>query len=246
MRAHVVVCNGHVMPLANGSPWVYQSSIDMKSSRLATADVADVFDPKGRFLFSGLFSPESQIVVRKLSGLGEGQPLDREFVWDRLAFALELRNATVKNSESFRLCNAEGDGLGGLTIDVFGGLASVQFATAAARNALGDHVVSFLKQRRFESIVETTELKHRKLVHGTSSVARYVENGVKLSVDVLGAQKTGAYLDQRENRRIVQSVVRANQSQVLDLFCYNGGFGLAAAIVGATKVVCVDSSAKAG
>jgi 23S rRNA (cytosine1962-C5)-methyltransferase len=211
-RSSVFVSNGHVLPLANGSPWVFKSSIDMKRSRLDGSDaVANVFDPRSRFLFAGLLSADDQIVVRKIVGLGENDVLSREFVWEKLEFASRLRKS-LTNCTAFRLLNSEGDGVGGVTIDVFDTLATMQMATAAARIALGEHVLDFLKTR-FDNIVEISETKVRRLAHGQSSIATFMENNARFTVDVMSAQKTGAFLDQRENRKLVQSL--SSQSRVL-------------------------------
>jgi 23S rRNA (cytosine1962-C5)-methyltransferase len=157
MRCRVVIANGHVFPLASGFPWVFASAVDRKSCVQGDELLANVYDKKGNFLFAGFHSKtDSQIVVRKISELGETDALDKDFVERKLVVAKQLRadlGIVNERTNAYRMLNSEGDGLGGVTIDVFNDVASVQFYSHSARSLISDAVFSFLA-KEMRSVVE--------------------------------------------------------------------------------------------
>mgnify|MGYP001765837027 CR=1 FL=1 len=122
---------GHVRPVWTGHPWVYRGAVGREEGFFLPGDAVDVVDPTGKFLGRGFISPESSILVRILTR-EEGQQLDADFLAGRIRDAVATRKALglpSARTTGFRLINSEGDGLGGLVVDVFGDTLAVQFLT---------------------------------------------------------------------------------------------------------------------
>ncbi len=251
---------GFVQPVWTGHPWVFAQAVARVEGAAAAGDEVVVLDPKGNALGRGYWSPDSAIPVRILSR-DAGVSLDGDFLARRIAEAARWRRALASlpgpDDTGYRLVNAEGDGLPGLTVDVFGDAACVQFGTAGMKRreaAVLDAVVASAGVAR---VFEVGSERHQRregfevtegLVRGDAAEAlRFVEGGVRFEVAAPGGagavQKTGYYFDQRENRRAVAAL--SSGRRVLDAYAYVGGFGLAAARAGATSVLCIDSAERA-
>jgi 23S rRNA (cytosine1962-C5)-methyltransferase len=254
MAETVVVKRGRAKPLWFGHPWVYSEAIAKASSTHTEADEVRVVDDEDRFIGRGFYSPRSQIRVRIASRRDES--LDEAWLAARLGAARDLRVRLGLPSEettAYRLVNSEGDFLPGLIVDVYGDAAVVQFTTAAMKRreaTIFDALTTLLSPRtiyeaspggfaQIEGFVATP-----RVVRGESR-ARVPcrEQGIALEIEPLGGQKTGWFLDQRDNRAGVGRLARG--ARVLDLYCYAGGFALQAARGGARSVVGVDTSARA-
>lgn len=207
--------------------------------------------PEGYFLARGYFHPESRIPVRIFSR--EDEPLGRPFLLKVFRQALELRRKLYPKEEAFRLVHAEGDGLPGLTVDIYGRVAVIQISTAGMER-VKEEIVAALRELLSPS---TVVFKNDLPVRREEDLELYVEvpfgnlsgpveiqmDGLRFLVDPLDGQKTGFFLDQRENRRVIKKL--SQEAVVLDLFSYTGAFGLYALSGGARRVFAVDRSEKA-
>lgn len=234
-------------------PWVFSGAI----GRLPDIDEGStvrVVDHDGVFLGVGHFQ-RSTIAVRILSF--DDEPIGGEFFRKRLQAALQLRltlGLMRRDNNAFRLVHGEGDFMPGLIVDVYGDTAVMQAHSVGmhdAREVIAESLVSLselgLKNVYYKS--ETTlshaaanEQPNSYLVGGNASNIA-VENGLKFHIDWLKGQKTGFFVDQRDNRELLQRFAAGRN--VLNMFCYTGGFSVYAMRGGARSVVSVDSSAKA-
>jgi len=233
---------------ANGHPWIFSSDVEDRGNA-APGDAVEVQDPRGRPIGTAHYSSTSQITLRLLSTLRE--PIDKEFFMRRLTAALLHRERVVENSNACRLVFSEGDLLPGLIVDRYGPYLVLQtldqgmdrardliahclteLLTPAGILARNDASVRKLEGLTLETLVLAGEIPDRV------SIAM---NGLKLEADLLHGQKTGVYLDQRENYLAARRFARG---RVLDCFTSTGGFALHVSLK-AESVEAIDSSAPA-
>ncbi len=236
-------------------PWVFSGAIAAIDEGIKDGDVVRVVAQNGDFIAVGHYQ-EGSIAVRVLTFTEE--QIDGEFWKSRLRSAMEMRKAIGLISEasrgnSFRLVHGEGDNLPGLIIDVYGETAVMQ------AHSIGMHLMRKEIARQLEAVMEgritniyyksettlpfmTAEDMNGFLLGGSEDDIA-VENGLKFRVDWLKGQKTGFFVDQRENRSLLESYAKGRN--VLNMFCYTGGFSFYALRGGAALVHSVDSSAKA-
>ncbi|MGE5346321.1 MAG: class I SAM-dependent rRNA methyltransferase, partial [Acidithiobacillales bacterium] len=198
-------------------------------------------------------SPRSPIVARWWTFAD--QPVDAKLVLQRLDEALALRAAVVPpETDGYRVVNAEGDFLPGLVVDRYGGILATQAATAGTERARPLWLPALVSRFPGATILQKNGLPSRaaeglvtkdELLAGAEvpSRAAFRERGLAFVADIAGGQKTGFFLDQRENRDLIRR--RAAGRRILDLFSYSGAFGVAALAGGAVSVTHVDSSAAA-
>lgn len=234
-------------------PWIFSGAIARVEGEPQPGDTVDVIAADGAFLARAAYSPASQIRARVWT-FDASQPVDTPFLEARIAAAAAARVGLLDDRHSgCRLVHGESDGLPGIVVDRYGGTLVLQLLTTGAE-ARRDPIVAMLAAlpdvvcivERCDSDVRALEgLAPRVgVVHGSlPDPLRLVEAGLAYHVDVLHGQKTGFYLDQRNNRRLVGE--SAAGRVVLNAFCYSGGFSLAALAGGATRVVSIDSSAAA-
>lgn len=253
MTAKVILKPKRAQPFFGRHPWVFAGAIERVDGTPADGDEVDLLSHGGNFVARGLFNSQSKIQVR-LYSWQEGQALDRAFFRDRLARALHLRRDVLKldgPDAGFRVCFSESDYLSGMVADYYAGWLTVQFTAlglANRREMFADILRELLQPKgiylRTEKGIgklEGVEL-HDQLLWGEApppdlSIA---ENGMRFLVNLAEGQKTGYYLDQRDNRAAVARL--CGGKRVLDAFCYSGGFGLYAANAGATEVLGIDAS----
>jgi 23S rRNA (cytosine1962-C5)-methyltransferase len=239
-------------PFYGRHPWVFAGAVASVEGDLADGDEVDLVSHAGQFIARGLYNAQSNIRVR-LYSWAEGQPLDRDFFRDRLAAAIRLRDllGLTAPGRACRLVFSEGDGLSGLTVDRFDDWLVVQFTALALgqrREMLADLLTEllqprgiFLRTERGVGQLEGISLQDGPLRgESPSGPIPIEEHGLRFLVNLAEGQKTGYYLDQRDNRYEVAKLARGRR--VLDAFCYTGGFGLHAARAGAAEVVGVDAS----
>lgn len=235
-------------------PWVFSGAIASAPENLEEGDIVEVRSSDGTPLGVGHYQIGS-IAVRMLSD--EIIEINREYYFNRLNNALRLRKALGllrDDNNAFRLVHGEGDFLPGLIVDVYGQTAVVQAHSVGmhyARDIIAECLVSLpdasLKNVYYKS--ETTLPYKASLdpqndyIIGSYDTDIAVENGLKFRVDWLKGQKTGFFVDQRDNRSLLRHFARGRH--VLNMFCYTGGFSVYALSGGATLVHSVDSSAKA-
>lgn len=242
------------LPFFSRHPWVFAGAIDrIEGDPLAGTEVT-LHASDGRFIAHGLYNPNSQIRVR-LYSWDEAERLDVDFWSRRLDSAFALRQTLYgpfESEQAGRLVFSEADGFSGLIVDRYGDWLLVQFtslALAARRDSLLDLLEARLHPRgiwfRTEKGIRDSENLEQAdgLARGTDPPRPLfiTENSVRYGVDVVQGHKTGFYLDQRDNRAAVARYVAGHR--VLDVFCYTGGFGIAAVKVGkAREVHAVDVS----
>ncbi|HUJ96283.1 MAG TPA: class I SAM-dependent rRNA methyltransferase [Terriglobales bacterium] len=233
--------------LKSGHVWVYRSDV-ISADRVAPGGVVGVKDERGRFLGTALYSTASQIALRMISteAISDLSALIRQ----RIENALAYREQVVRDSDAYRVIFSEGDFLPGLIVDRYNDALSLQVLTQAMdTEPVRRTVLTELNARlKPDSIAERTDPKIRELEHlpprasgllqGQKGSTIFAMNGVKFHYDALTGQKTGAFLDQRENYAAAAQYARG---EALDVFCYHGGFALHMAEK-CSKVTGVDSS----
>jgi 23S rRNA (cytosine1962-C5)-methyltransferase len=252
-HAVAILKRGREGPVRGGNPWIFSQAIDRIDPPSPEAGaLVSVHDSAGALIGMGYCNPATTIAIRMLAW-GETPAID-ELVARRLKSALGLRKRFIRDdTNAQRLINGDGDGLSGVVVDRFGDVLVLQILTAGA-DRMRDMIVNALNEMLHpRSIIERSHGAVRKqeglddrtaVLAGeavTDTIA--VENGIKLKIDFEHGQKTGYFLDQRDNRAIAGSI--ASGARVLDAFCYQGGFSLAALAGGASKVIAVDTSARA-
>jgi len=246
--------------LRDGHPWLYDTSITEQDGVGAPGDFAVVFDRKNRFLSIGLYDPASPIRVRMLLA-GKPAPIDGAWFRARLEEASALREplrATGRAlTDGHRLVNGESDGFPGLVVDRYADTLVAKLYTPAWIPHLPALLPALLEIQPAERLVLRLNRSMRRepsLLHGLTDgqilfgpplegPVVFSENGLRFEADPLRGQKTGFFLDQRDNRARVEELARGRE--VLNVFSYTGGFSLYAARGGARSVTSVDLSAPA-
>ncbi len=233
--------------VANRHPWIFAGAIARESGPEEAA-IADLVDPRGRRVASGFHSLHSQIRVRALT-FGD-EVLTEETLRERMVSSIARRSADSTNA--MRVINAEGDELSGLTVDLYDDMAVVEIANAGVerlRPVIHDVLRRELALRGIwwkndisARHIERLPMEPEWTGEGEPST-EIVENGLRFRVDPPSGQKTGFFLDQRENRALARTL--ASGRRVLNLFSYSGAFGVYAAAGGAALVENVDISAGA-
>jgi 23S rRNA (cytosine1962-C5)-methyltransferase len=237
-------------PVLRGHPWIFSGAVESVEGDSEAVGVANVFDCKKNWIARGLYNPKSQIRVRLLTWREE--TIDRDFFARRIAQALALRQDFLSTTTSaYRLINGEGDFLPGLIVDRYADFLVCQFFTAGLELFKDDIIAALSALESVHGIFEKSEGRVRDeeaLGHfvGVVSGAEppetipIEENGFKFLVDVRRGQKTGFFLDQRDNRAFLSTVARGRT--VLDCFSYSGAFSVYALGGGAKEVISLDSS----
>lgn len=236
-------------------PWIFSGAIASMSGQPAEGEIVEVTDSEGRYLATGHYQIGS-ITVRALSF--EHRPIDRDFWYSRLHEAWLMRRAIGvsgrPDNDIYRLVHGEGDRLPGLVIDVYGRTAVMQ-AHSVGMHLVREEIAGALREAtdgEVENVYyksETTlpykaglEQENGFLIGGDNGNVA-TEYGLRFHIDWLRGQKTGFFVDQRENRRLLEQYAAGRK--VLNMFCYTGGFSVYALRGGASAVHSVDSSAKA-
>lgn len=241
---------GRERPVLNGHPWVFSGAIEASEGDRDGAGVAEVYDFKKNWIARGLHSPKSQIRVRILTWTPD--PLDTDFFSRRIAQAHDARQGHVASkTNAYRIVNAEGDFLPGLIVDRYADFLVCQFLTAGIDLFKREISAALVHLFAGKGIFEKSEGRVREaegLAPSTGALAGDVppdtilieENGFKFFVDVKHGQKTGFFLDQRDNRAFLSTLT--SKKTVLNAFAYSGGFSVYACGGGATEVISLDSS----
>ena len=238
--------------IRNGHPWVFSNEIERIEGNRDAGCAAEVFDAGGGFLGCGHYSPRSLIAVRILAR----QPADMDtadFYEGRIAAALERRRQLYPGLETFRLVYGESDFLPGLVVDRYGDCLSLQFLSAgmdARRNLIVEALQRVCAPR---GIIARNDVAVRELEGLPEEVAvlageipeelEMVEHGLRFMVDLRHGQKTGGFLDQKENHLLLRDICAGRS--VLDCFCYAGSWALHAGHFGAASALGLDISPRA-
>lgn len=256
MSSFVVLKKGKEFSVLRKHPWVFSGAVLKTSPSLSQGQVVEVQQYDGTYLGKGHYQHGGSIVVRMLSLFQED--IDQDF-WNQVLLKAFLYRKSLgltdnRLTNAYRLIHGEGDGLPGLVIDVYGDIFVIQCHSIGMylqKNEIGN-AIKFVYAREnisvycrakdtlpdfFSQNIEDTFLM------GNAEETTILENGQKFHVNIIEGQKTGFFLDQRENRLLLQSM--AKNKSVLNTFCYTGGFSVYALTGGAQKVDSVDISGKA-
>ncbi|MEY4150494.1 MAG: hypothetical protein RL555_1098 [Bacteroidota bacterium] len=235
----------------NGHPWIFMNEVDRVEGSPAPADIVEVYTQEGKWIGSGYYNPQSQIVIRILSR-EKGQPIDATFFKDRIRACWQYRQQTGY-TENCRLVFGEADGLPQLIIDKFNDYFVIQ-TLALGIDRWKPVIVEALEEIFSpQGIYERNDVPVREL-EGLPQQKGFLsapfdtkiiitENGLKFYVDLANGQKTGYFLDQQDNRTAIRSIVK--NATVLGAFTYTGTFEVHAAHYGAKSVLGLDISASA-
>lgn len=233
-------------------PWVYEGEIDVIAGDPKPGDIVDVVDHRKRFLGRGFINPVSSITVRILTWIEE-EKVNEEFFYRRLIEAHEYRKVVASGASCYRVVFSDGDFLSSLIVDRYDDVCAVQTA-AFGMDVRKTMIVGMLADiLGVSKIYERNDVRSRELeglplqsgfMMGQFPTAFWAEeNGFSFWVDVERGQKTGLFLDQRENHKAIAPWCEG--ARVLDAFCYTGGFAIHAAGYGARQVLAIDSSGAA-
>ena len=249
----VLLKAGEDRRVRSGHPWAFSNEIllDAETKALPAGSLVVMRAPGGQAIGVATFNPHSLIAARMLTSNPEAT-IDALFLGRRIANAVALRDKLI-GVPYYRLIHAEADGLPSVIVDRFGDALVVQ-VNSAGMDALTPVLLEALEAElspktivlKNDSPVRELEGLTREVtvVKGDGDTAiELIENGAKFVADLSGGQKTGWFYDQRDNRRFVASL--AKDANVLDTYCYSGGFGVLAAKEGAKAVTCIDRSAAA-
>ncbi len=251
----VRIKRGREKPILKRHPWVFSGAI-AHAENAADGDLVTLVDHKNRFLARGYWNSKSQIQERTMSWRDE--PIDEGWWRRMLARAIDSRAGMDSGSDAYRLVNAENDFIPGLIVDRYADWLALQALTRYIDRQKERIADLLCELTGIENMYERSDVEARAkeglapavgLLRG-GPLPELVEicEGARFQVDLAGGHKTGFYLDQRENRRALAELVggcleRAdNQLTLLNMFCYTGGFGLAAGHFGSARSVNVDSS----
>jgi 23S rRNA (cytosine1962-C5)-methyltransferase len=247
---------GRDKSLKRKHPWIFSGAVQSVVGNPGLGETVKVVSAEGEDLGYGAYSPQSSIRVRMWS-FDVLREIDNVFITNKMRVAINSRktqNLTNSSNNSCRLINAESDGLPGLIVDLYADLLVVQFLSTGPerwKDTIIDNLISLTGK---ENIFERSDVEVRKLeglplqkgvLSGKTPISPIVilENGKRFLVDVVNGQKTGFYIDQRDNRKAVKKY--AENRQVLNCFSYSGAFGVYVLEGGAQQVTSIDSSKEA-
>ncbi|MEG0856464.1 MAG: class I SAM-dependent rRNA methyltransferase [Terrisporobacter sp.] len=240
--------SGKNKKVENGRPWVYIDEINEYDGEYTNGDIVEVYGPRKNFIGKGYINDQSKITIRIMTR-NIDEEINEEFFKNKFAAAWDYRS-TVIDTSSCRFIFGEADFLPGLTVDKFEDYFVIQISTLGMDkyrdlivkilteeyNAKGVYERSDLKTREIEGLEQTKGF----LTEEFDTNVQIIENGVKYIVDLANGQKTGFFLDQKENRAAIHRICK--DRDVLDCFTHTGSFALNAGIAGAKSVLGVDVS----
>jgi 23S rRNA (cytosine1962-C5)-methyltransferase len=250
----VVLKPGREKSLLRRHPWIFSGAVGHVEDEPVSGGMVDLLSSNRQFLARASYSPNSQIRARVWTF--DEEPVDAGFFRQKIRSAIDMRQrlTVAGQANAYRLIYAESDGLPGLIVDRYDDLLVLQSLTAGSefwKETLADLL---LEETGLSTIYERSDADVRELegletrigfLRGNLSSLLFpiTEHGLKFNVNVQSGHKTGSYLDQRENRLRVREL--AKDKEVLDCFCYTGGFTVNALAGGAKSVLSIDSSAEA-
>lgn len=250
--ARIVLKPGREKSLRHRHPWIFSGSIDHIEGEPGMGETVEVAGHDEAFLARAAYCPSSQIRAR-IWTFDRDEAIDAAFLERRLAASIARRETLRPGSDAMRLVHGESDGLPGLVVDRYADVVVVQVLSAGAERWRDLWAPALARLTGARAIYERSDVEVRALeglaprvgpmLGGDPGPVRIVEDGIAYEVDVARGQKTGFFLDQRENRALAATLAR--DADVLNAFCYTGGFTLAALKGGARHVDSIDSSSEA-
>ena len=251
---NLILKPGREKSLLRRHPWIFSGAVQRVEHDPAAGATVDVFSSGGDFLARAAYSPQSQIRAR-VWGFSD-EPIDERFFRRKITSAMRARETwnLKRDTDAVRLIYAESDGLPGLIVDRYGDVLVLQSLTAGSEFWKQTIADILLEETGLTTVYERSDADVRELeglptitgvLRGSDIISPVTihENGLKFSVNFSEGHKTGFYLDQRANRLRVRELAQGRD--VLDCFCYTGGFTVNALAGGAKSVLSVDSSAEA-
>jgi 23S rRNA (cytosine1962-C5)-methyltransferase len=236
-------------------PWIFLKMVARPQKKMQQGEMIEVYSRENEFIGRGFYNRKSNINIRLLTENIENE-LNEEFFFKKIAAAVDLRKNLLKldkNSDSYRIINSEGDYLSGIIIDKYNNVIVIEPLSAGYFHII-EWIIKSLKKLYPEcqiTVRSDPKNSEREGVFFDKLDARYPgpknitihENNLKMNVNLETGHKTGYFLDQRENRAFLASLVKGKT--VLDLCCYTGGFAISAALAGASTVTAIDLDEKA-
>ncbi len=254
MSARIIIKPNREKPIINQHPWIFSGAIDAVQGNPAPGDIVDVVGKSGKFLARGYWNPKSQIQVRILTWQDE----EISDGWWRRMIQRAVDARSPQPDAACRLINAENDWLPGLVVDVYADYAVLQTLTLGIDQRKQMLARLLAEVLGVKGIYERSDVDVRgkeglKPVTGVlvgdapPELIAFSENTIRLQADLYKGHKTGFYLDQRDNRRLLGRLIAAEgeRQRVLNLFSYTGAFGLHALRENAARVTSVDASREA-
>ena len=241
---------GREKSLLNKHPWIFSGAVQ-KLPKAENGDIVEIRDKKQSLYGYGFYSPQSQIICRIFTFTQEEMVIDQDFWLSKIENAYKLRKTYVfsQKTNAFRLIHAEGDFLPGVIADVYGKVVVMQLLIKGAEKIYQDLVAGFkslgfahvyLKTKDNSHFLEDLKLDKAWLTGEFEEKIIISENGLQFPIDVVKGQKTGFFIDQRDNRLLLKEYAKGKS--VLNTFSYTGGFSVYALAGGATEVHSVDIS----
>lgn len=248
----LVLKSGREKAVLRRHPWIFSGAVQQVEGEPASGETVGVYDAHGQFLAWGAYSPESQIRLRIWSW-DQDATIDRDFFVEQIQNAVQLREALFDKSDTtaYRLIHAESDRLPGLIVDQYKDTVVIQILSAGIERWREEIVTALVEFLHPTCIYERSDVAVRELeglpkrtgvAYGTlpEQPITISENKLRFKVDVVEGQKTGFYLDQRDNHRFCRGIAKGKS--VLNCFAYTGGFTVEALAGGAASVLSIDSS----
>jgi 23S rRNA (cytosine1962-C5)-methyltransferase len=251
-KAQVILKPGREKSLRHRHPWVFSGAVERVDGAPQAGDTVGVLARDGSFLAWAGYCPTSQIRARAWS-FNPQDIIDEAFLEARLRAAVDKRASLAKRTNAMRLVHAESDGIPGLVADRYGDVIVLQILSAGAERYREFWPRAVAGITGAKAVYERSDVEVRSLeglpprtgamLGEIAGPAHIHEDGIQYAVDVVHGQKTGFYVDQRDNRALAATL--ADGAEVLNAFCYTGGFSLSAAKAGAKKVTSLDTSEEA-
>lgn len=253
MFPRIILKSGKEKPLLRGHPWVFSGAVAKVDGEVSPGDIGDVYSKDGYFLGRGHLNPLSQIILRILTPRKE--ELGGFFFRERISKAVHLREELTRGkTNAYRVINGEGDSLPGLIVDRYKETLVLQCLTAGMERIKEMITESLVKEFHPQNVYERSDVATRKeeglaesrgLLYG-KNISEFIEIeefGCRFRANVKSGQKTGFYLDQRENRLLLKRL--SEGKNILDCFCYTGAFSIYGGSGEAREMTLIDSSEEA-
>jgi len=227
-------------------PWIFSNEIKDTAGDPQIGDAVLVYE-RDRFIGSGIYNPHSLISVRLYSETE--RDLDKTFFTEQISKALKTREMVLPNEHDYRLVFGESDGIPGVVLDKYVNSFALQTYSIGTDLRKGIIIEALREMMPVDCVIEKNDFRLRDaeglprketVLYGTASPVIISENGIKYKVDIKEGQKTGFYYDQRITRAKVRAI--SQDKNILDIFCYTGGFSLNAGLGGAKSVLGIDAS----
>ncbi|HBN28030.1 MAG TPA: rRNA large subunit methyltransferase I, partial [Clostridiaceae bacterium] len=246
--AKIILKDNRISKAELGHPWVYRNEIQKYEGAIKPGDIISVYNSRGKFIGKGYINPQSKITVRILTR-DENEEINEDFFRRKITAAWEYRKKLIETT-CCRVVFGEADFIPALIVDKYSDYLVVQTLSLGI-DIWKDTIVKILKEIfNPKGIYERNDVKVRELeglplqkgflTEPFNTIIETQENGVKFYVDLENGQKTGYFLDQKENRASIKNIVK--NADVLDCFCHTGSFSLHAAHYGAKSVLGIDIS----